>query len=646
MAQYTCSRQDRQLELGAILLILCFAMMACGGCKSNASSGDSPGDDLSDKATSSRDGKQNASPHTIDTAALTQRFETLSGREFSRKPAFSARAVTELEPAPEALPDAIRAEYNLLHDMLVGKPAPQTLYTAPRHELAYYDAMQDVIVYASKHPELEALEGALIAAQTDALNHQQFASEKKEAVDLDALISARAVRDGDATFHLLLHALQDGATPSLAADLANQPELAASSPSAWRAVGEQGFGKDRPLWPMLQAFTHREGMGFVSALHRAQGNSGVALAMQTPPKNSATTISPASWMEGTDRATWNWPEGLGESLQGASYSLSGSGQVGAAFTVAWLAHVGQAPWTQLRVVPAAWKADQWQLWQRGEQTYFVWTSQWEAPTAATRIAEILDASLRATYGEQKQREWAVMTQGLEVAVVIASGERDEASPALTDVAKQATRATPTYPAREGIAIHYIPSHTEALVESASKMTLESNQWSDPYLALKANLGALSDWKVGLDRQGMIRWWAQDKGGDATIQLTAELANPLGPNFGSPGYRDSLEKAMQRSIKDAKIEAREDRDNELGKLLGMRIGGNLQGSERIIQLWHFQRGPHIITLSVNTPASQRARAIKLSSELLAAIDPTGPQVAAPKSSAPSEDSGILEFKVED
>ncbi|MEC9399055.1 MAG: hypothetical protein VYE40_04680 [Myxococcota bacterium] len=646
MAQYTCSRQDRPLGLGAVLLVLCFAMMACGGCKSNASSGESPGDDLSDKATSSRKDKKSTSPHTIDTAALTERFEALSGREFSRKPAFSARAVEALEPPPEALPDTLRAEYDLLHGVFVGKPAPKTLDAAPRHTIAYYDAMQDVIVYASKHNNLEELEGALIAAQADAFNHQRASGEKQQPADLDAYISARAVRDGDATFHLLLHALQDGAKPSLAADLANQPELAATSPSAWRAIGEQGFGKDRPLWPMLQAFTHREGMGFVSALHRAQGNGGVALAMQTPPKNSAATISPASWMEGTDRATWSWPKELGESLGKASYSLSGSGQVGAAFTVAWLAHVGQAPWTQLRVVPAAWKADQWQLWQRGEQTYFVWVSQWEAPTAATRIAEILDATLRATHGESKQREWAVMTQGLEVAVVLATTKRDAESPELTEVAKLVTRATPTYPAREGIAIHYVPSHTEALVESASKMTLESNQWSDPYLALKANLGALSDWKVGLDRQGMIRWWAQDKGGDATIQLTAELANPLGPDFGSPGYRDTLEQAMQRSIKDAKIEAREDRDTELGKLLGMRVGGNLQGSERIIQLWHFQRGPHIITLSVNTPASQRARAIKLSSELLTAIDPTGPQIAAPKPNAPAEDSGILEFKVED
>ena len=112
------------------------------------------------------------------------------------------------------------------------------------------------------------------------------------------------------------------------------------------------------------------------------------------------------------------------------------------------------------------------------------------------------------------------------------------------------------------------------------------------------------------------------------------------------YRDALEEAMQRSIKGAKIEAREDRDGQLGKMLGMRVGGELQGSKRIIQLWHFRRGPHIITLSVNTPEKQRAQAIELSGKLLGAIAPTGPKVAPPELGTKSEESGILEFKVED
>lgn len=641
MAQRTLIAQESPGKLGAILLTLCLATMACGGCKSNASSGESASSDLSDKTTRNKA----SSPHTIDTAALTERFEKLSGRTFARKPVYSARAIEALPATDADLPAPLRGEYDLLHKNLLGEPAPAALQASPRHAIARYDAMQDVIVYASMYEDREVLESALIAAQADAFNHRQFPLDAANLEDLDAYLSARAVRDGDATFQLLLHALQENEQPSLAEDLANQPELAIKAPAAWRAIGEQGFGKDRPLWPMLDAFTHREGMGFVSALYRAQGQGGVALAMQTSPKNSASAISPASWMEGTDRASWSWPEEMGATLAEKSYSLSASGQVGAAFTVSWLAHVGQAPWTQLRVVPAAWKADRWQLWQRGEATAFVWVSQWEAPTASARIAEILDATLRAVYSDESKARWSVMSEGLEVAVVIATGDKS-ASPEPSEIAQIATRATPTYPIRDGITIQYKPSHNEALVESASRMTLESNQWNDPYLALRANLEEIEDWKIGLDQQGMIRWWAQNKGGDATIQLTAELVDPLGPDFGSPGYRDALEEAMQRSIKGAKIEAREDRDSQLGKMLGMRVGGELQGSKRIIQLWHFRRGPHIITLSVNTPEKQRAQAIELSGKLLGAIAPTGPKVAPPELGTKSEESGILEFKVED
>ncbi|CAN0508962.1 unnamed protein product, partial [Laminaria digitata] len=512
---------------------------------------------------------------------------------------------------------------------------PPPLAAAPRPPLAHHDSSRDVILSAAEHPDRAALEGAIIAALADAFHHAASPGAK----GLDAFIAARAVRDGAATSQAVLHALQRDGEPSLAPELARYPGLAARAPSAWRGLGEGSLGESRDIWPMLLTFTHREGLGLVSALQRSQGFDAVALAMQDPPTESASVVSPKTWMRGGASAAWSWPVELASDFKEEGFEQAGSGRVGASMIAAWLARGGQASWQTIRVVPAAWKAGAWQVWRRGEQTHFVWVTQWEAPTAASRIAQIFEATLAQTHGPVDQGRWAITTSGLDIAVIISS--EGEPAPKPDAIAQRAVLATPTYPQRDAIPLPYVPSQAEQLVTSAGDMTLEANQWSDPGLALEADLSPLATWKKGLDRQGMIRWWAKD--GGMTIQLTAELGEPLGPEFGSEAYNAQLEDAMKRSIRSARITDRQRRESPLGPILGLRVEGELTGTPRVLQLWHFQRGEHLLTLSINAPVARRDEALTLSSTLLASIRPTG-ALDTPRD--PRADDGILEFKVED
>lgn len=582
---------------------------------------------------------------TAEPAPTTLRAEQLIGvTEALRDRAFeTAPALQSVSRASLSVPEAPGAWAGSSQQALaqIGLDAEGVEAVPKRLTLAAYDAKAHTIRYAARHDDGDLVEVAVVMALVDALNAPHSTSETSSGASLDAHIAGRCVRDGAATWVAALYEIKhlEGRT------LPEQSRLARTPDHVWRAASRvRQLTSSGSSWAdQVSAYTHREGMVMISALLRAQGWNGVEYALSAPPQLSASAIAPSRWMNGEGAARMEWPAAMEKSWAEQGWGEVRRGRFGAALIASWLATHG-VPEQAVRVLPASYLAGMWRHWSRQKEERFVWVTQWEAPTAAESVAQVITRALTSVYPSRdaSTQRWAVLSQGLRVAVIITNTARPTSE--LDKYASVAAETTAIFEGRAGPPIPYVPSIAEALMQGATTQTLtEEGAWRDASLGLTADTATLADWEVSPGQQGLVRWWARREG--ATIQLTAEPADPLGPSFGSEEYQATFSEAITSSLQDAEVRTLERAEHPaLGSVLHMRVDGRLQHRLSQIALWAWARHGAIVTLSMTAP-SERADEAYASAKKVFASCAVMEGTAPAEEDASEEQEGIIQFEVE-
>jgi len=630
----------------AALTLASTLLFACGGCQSSKTQ-------VPEAAPSAQ--KEDLAITPIDLDAIFAGVERARDRRFEARPTLSAKQARTLAPPSVTLEGGLAVEWLVYTELFLGRPelgANPKVPALRREHVARYDASSNTIEYAAAHQDATALEAALGAAIVEALDHHDGAAP----ASLDQFIARRAVTHGDTAF---VGALQDiDAHHIQAPTLARRPELAATTPTL-----APYMSVDKEPWATIEGFTHREGLGLVSALYRSHGWGGVELATATPPTSTASVISPASWMNGMDDGAWVWSSTWETDWRRDGWSEEHRSTLGPAMILAWLAHQRDhaaalmhrkedpvdsdgARMTYalsnslLQILPASWEAGEWRMWRRGNDTTLIWVTQWDAPTTVSTARQVFEQALLVD--PSLERSVSAQTNGLKLAVVVTTAEDIDAIELASSIAAS---THVMFNEREAIKLGYKESDRERLIRGAQAMRLEASTWTDPELGLRADLDAVADWKPQLSRDGLVRWWARNEG--VTVQLTTELVPPGMPDFASDSYRDQLARNLSQSLQDANIANSRQHDHDLGVVHSLELRGHINGTPRTLSLKHLRRGDVLITLSVNAPAGSETDPAELSLELLEALEATRELGdAANTKSAGNKDSGILEFKVED
>lgn len=531
----------------------------------------------------------------LDLAPLIKRAEALRGRAFQRPPTSAPRDVEALAiPAP-ALPAHAQRDAALLSEMLFHQKKPDLDGLQPdRWRFARWDSDSQTLEWAVRAPSQAALERAALAELVRALGAEAGAPQPAPIESLDAWIAQRAAVEGPVTFAMALDALWQNHPQLSAATLAERPDLAAplkvfpDEPLRSSAIGQRAAH-----------YAAREGFALTCALHRAGGWAAVDLLATHAPPSTADVALPDRWLRGEGLAQWRWSPDWEEVLRQDGWQAQGEGTVGAFFIASLLSGLTRPE--QARGVAAVWRADRWRLDTRERDGAWVWVSQWDSPTTATQIAELLQQALKRRVGQRQYTPWRVKASGLDVQVLWVRGER---LPLLNMLPKlEGTRAT--YPASAPMAVQYAPSVIELLVLGGPKQSLsEDGVWVDPLLGLTMQTAPLVNWERQLNRQGPVRWYATL--GEGMVQLSVELGDPTKPADGGPAHQERVRTLFGESVTGATFGPMSREDGPLGvSWLVFSVKGQVQGKALEIYAWQGSWRTLTLTLSIQAPANDSA-----------------------------------------
>ncbi len=623
------------------LFALAISTTLLGACKSNppATPDDASNTEVAEPVETT--------PQALSVDLLISRIEALRDRPLNPPLNIQAHetippSLLEATPLPTSVSTAHKALSKHL-DAEVVSESDLVLPAAPSESLAIYDPSTHTLHHLQNHTDPVALRGAITRAIVDAIDHHLLA-QARQPVTLDAWLAQRASSEGDAMFVSLVHEL-DQTTPDQlgAALIARSPELIWNHEEVIRQLGPGLYGED-DLMLGTYSFTQREGANFIAAMVRAHGWSGAEVALSMPPTSSAHVIDPARWLAGNQDASWTLPEAWVKERTDAGWTTMNTGQVGAVWTTMWLARARTRALEKidpnsepalhertladlsdqaLQVIPASWRADQWQVMERGEHSLFIWTSQWEAPTSASYVSRMLDAAITSAHLSQPNLSMrcAVADEGLQI-TVLCSDDASLGKPQLEEQSALLARSARVgYRTTLDIPLQFKPSTAQRLISSAQKMTLdEAMLWSDPGLGLAAKLDNLVLYSPQTTDTGLIRWYGVYDG--ATIQLSAEPLNPLKPKFDSPEYADALSTQIMATLPEAKtLGAELVTHPQLGKAHTLGFEASFNGTPHQIYLWHMKHEDVVLTLSINAPKDRAAEARALTSKVFEALHTT-------------------------
>lgn len=631
--------------------LLAFAVLSTSvGCKSTGQT--------TDRAAPAAD---TALPFEPDD--LIARVEALRDREFDRLPAFErVDQPLDVDDDGSPPPEPVQRDRTLLSRALFGIDAPErpALPHEPALEtIAHFDrenhrirvhpggASPDIVRTATVH----ALVTALDAAHFDPL---------PPADSWDRALATRAVAHGDATFvNALLAAGRDGSTSLPADTLAARPELVgrlAPLETLLDASGDRDpemIDDPRALQTRLRAFTLREGLSLTAAFFRAGRWSGVELLRSIPPRSTADVIRPDRWMKGESLGNWSWPS----PSENTSWSLAHSGRIGPALASIW---IGQRfPARLARTVYSGWASDAYRWWTHTGDTSedtdtwrFEWISLWSTVSGARQITKAFERVLDAEAARDGRTiSTDVLRRGLKVVVIIENKEPN--AQRIASLGKRAAAlsdASVTFQPQRPLPLSFKPTRQEAFRTLARRADLDAEAFTDPATKLRVDLAAVADWTVRASRTLPLRWFARHPDG-AVLQLTTELADPLGPNFGSEAYLDELHQAFRSSFASAELSDTDTLQTPLAPTFTFALTGKRNADDQTptkLRLWQSRRGDLIVTLSLQSTAETFEKRRQTAETLLKSIETTGSVAPTPSDSKEEEadDDGTIEYEIED
>lgn len=588
----------------------------------------------------------------LEIDGLVSTVETLRDRSFQSPPTWRAEE-GPLDPPPRSYPDPIAGEARflgrILFDLDGGDPVPPSDEIA---HLAYYDREGDRIVFRKDADSRSTLEMAVVAALIEALDARHF--DPIPAADtLDGHLARAATESADAYLAAAAHLADDEREVSeTLATLARQPGRALSlEPLGGHLRREPtdsrgAVDSHSELASRLATFLRREGLGVGSAFYRSNGWSGVELLRSFHPASTADVVRPDRWMQGRALGEWRWPE---QSPLADTDELDRSGRVGPALVAAWLSQAFRPDLA--RTVYSGWRSDAYRYRTFGSDDdepawRFEWMTQWDSPSSTRQVAagfEKLLGELYETTGDE-ETTYGVVRKGLQVGVVLESA----AQPADGEWPEEATylsEARVQFQPREPLPTSFRPTRTDEFRQKASEARIEQNAWRDPASNLAVDLSAVADWKTRRSRTLPLRWFAKRQ--DYVLQMTTEVADPFGPEFGSEAYVADLEEAFTASLADASFDSKGTRDTPRPGSLRFGVTGQRDEQAWRLEAWHLRHGDVLATISLQGPADSFDSRLETARSVVETVETTG-DAPGPggDSTGESNDGGSIEYEIED
>jgi hypothetical protein len=566
---------------------------------------------------------------TLDTASIVQRAESARDRNLTSELTFERVEDAAALQASDDLPGRVSEDRSFLLEVLFGiETAPPD--SPPGHsDLAVFDRDSDTIRYMIAESEAET-QRAVFAAVVQAIDSEHF-EELEDATTWDGYLARQTAKGSTTAFARVADAVADldDVDPSL---VARRPELVARIDGVDDIVAPTGEANRGSISALEREFTQRESWTLAAALYRANGWSGVELAGLMPPTRSADVVQPGNWLSGEPSARWTWPEDQAR-------SADREGHVGAAVTAFWLSKTVSS--TALRTLFAGWTSDRYRHWNATDArpARFEWLTLWDSPGSASQVTKAFELTLRERFPAEPDAHYVVFQKGLKVGVII-SEEPPEQRRAR---AKEILEAKVQFAAREGLPVSFVPTRSDIVAERVAEATLEANTWSDPASGLEMDLSPLNEWKVDRPEGSAVRWFARGEHG-ALVQLTMEMHDPLGPEFGGAAYRNELRNAFTQTVEDANISGISNVELQFGRTLQATVDGTFEGTPTRIRFWHFKVDDLIFTYSFQAPSEAFGKYIDPASAI---IQSTRREAAVRSEDREGErGKGIIEFEVEE
>ncbi len=511
-------------------------------------------------------------------ATLVAQSQRLRDREF--KSPVKLIAVAKLEPRFDVSSDAARIDRSWLLKTLFGFDDGQAERVSWLPQVASYDAPTRTLSYLRSAPAAD-LRRDIVLAVVEGIDREAF-SVPKQPLSWDGLLAHRALMMGDAAF---VWTLVEGNERGLTTEaLSATPGLAMQFPAVARLLETNGQKGIETLNRRELSFAIREGLALSAALHRSGGWSAAELAWISGPTQTGHLVRPDRWMTGENLGTWDLPE-----TQRPESSLVHQGTVGPGVFSLWLSDVISP--ALARAIYVTWQSDSYRVYEAGGAWWFEYVSLWRTPDEAQQIAEVLDAGLRG----RTDAEFTVLKNGATVAVVgtmkgLGSSDQRLAAASLLSALR------PAFDTAEKPPLSFQPTLTDLYTTGvqASHLDLEDMTWSDAASHLDVDLSLLNDWKVQKAEDFVARVIATK--GTATILISTEPADPLGPAFESEEFQSTIVDNFKRTLsKGVLVEAKRS-DTPLPSTLHARLTGQVN-QDVVLGFWMAHNDHVIVTFSV-------------------------------------------------
>ena len=561
-----------------------------------------------------------------------------------------------------AIPDAVGEEWAWFEKILFGGESVDLVVDDGRWaDLARYDRETNRIVFKGDPRTDDEVAFAISMAANFAIEELAF-DELGEADSVDQWLTLEVIRRAGPAFVSAVHKADRFDVGVDLDDLAERPELSAYIPGVGERLDSVEPAQEMPdemeppegtdyFEQALQQLTLRKAISLGSALYRAGEWPGVEWGRVESPAMSDHIVRPQRWLDGDGASQWTWPEGFEDHRQEEGWSKEREGRVGPAMMSLWVEGLVGA--RAARTLYSGFMADDYRIYTRGEgeeqETVFNWLSAWETPHDAQEIGTAAEAVLGHYLGhEHRQSRFRVAVQGVNVAVSIYDQDRE---PDFLDAEVELLSAARTgYLSGESAPFAFSPTLYDryAAMAGEATMDLDQEEWIDPAAGWRTEVDALDGWTVQRTDEAHVRWFANHPDG-ALIQWTTELINPLETEFGSEEYLDELATTFASSV-----DSDEDPDIQVTSMpadptLEMEVIGLIDGRPLVLYLWQWQRGDVLVTFSIQGPEASFGDRFGEARSVLKKLETHGEPVQQREVTAdvdPSEDEGIIEFRVDD
>ena len=256
-------------------------------------------------------------------------------------------------------------------------------------------------------------------------------------------------------------------------------------------------------------------------------------------------------------------------------------------------------------LPLGLQAQDAQIFAHPKGRALVWMMQWKTPHWANEARGLFEAISKTYAVEGYVLE--VQSEGL---MTILTARPTAAPwvepPGMAELFKTHVR----YPATNRFALDYSPALLDRVLSGATSASIVDGSWTDPDVGLSADVSSLGEeWVVQTNTKGALRWYA--KADDGMIQLSLDVHDPLGPQWGTPQSIDAIAGKIVGALPQSKIVQKKAITHPLGEGFELVLTAPINGEASTWSIWIVEYDGVLITFSASSstashgPVSQQA-----------------------------------------